>query len=263
MTMLLDILSDPRHRCDDQRTKQNIEGWRSRFADQVNKLPRYRVSPEVIDMVYQLREELRVPFPGEHKSCWVEFTSFTGGPAQDWSLGKKPAVFGVLVDDNMKGLAFIHVPDTGIIIDFVINIDNVPVQRFKVQGPREFKNDHEVNRRVGQLYVYALKVLFLLNHPKIVEAAPSAPFDPKLQRARVKNGKHPFCDHHEVVIHVTRKEQEARARVAEYEARHGVRLHRVRAHVKVQNDRLIRIAEYWRGDAALGAVKTKSYKVTL
>lgn len=105
-------------------------------------------------------------------------------------------------------------------------------------------------------------IISMIHNPRLVERRPVV-IDEALQRRRDKAGKRRLCDHHEVVIHVTRQEREARQAAENHEKRTGKRLHYVRMFHRLKMGKIERVREHWRGDASRGMSRRSNYKVVL
>lgn len=246
MTLILDLLNDERNFKSTIDKVIYVKWHGNQYPEMLasDRIPKYRVVEEVVDLARELGAEC--PLPEYGRPAWLEIMLSGIG-------------VGILVGDQGTGVMIMVDTRTKTWYDCFFDMNTMAV---KLTEPGRGKNQDMIMDRCEQILYYFRNCLALIQEPKIVATAPKV-YDTKLQRARVKSGKRPLSDHTEVVIHVTRKEQEARRHAAEYERRTGVRLHRVRAHVKVQNGQLKKIAEYWRGSASLGVKHTDTYRVKL
>lgn len=246
MTILFDMLSDPK--CFEMRdpiSKHVYESWAKNQIALAGNIPKYRISLEVMDIAHDLLDQLPDPVH-DGMSKWMEF-------------GKDGSRVGMLLTDDASCIMFAVNTKTRQWFDLIIKSDGNP---FYPAGSLTDKvTDQATMVALTKARSWLLKALTLIQSPRIVEHERKT-YDLPLQRARERSGKRPLSDHTEVVIHVTRREREAREHAAEHERRTGTRLHLVRAHYKMQRDKVIRIAEYWRGDASLGTKTTNRYRVT-
>lgn len=247
MTILFDMLSEPKHFYMEHPVSAHVfNTWNGQgFEMALANIEKYRVSMEVMDLAFELEASLPEPvFDGKAK--WLEF-------------GNKMSMVGMLISDENAHIVIGMSPIHKIWHDVAFKPDGSLAFPADLSGPTLKDRAAVVSLIKGRKML--LKALALIQQPRIVETARKT-YDLPLQHARVRSGKRPLTEHSEVIIHVTKREKEARVQ-AEQAMRAGKRLHLVRAHYKASHGRVIRIAEYWRGDASLGVKHTNTYRVKL
>jgi hypothetical protein len=107
---------------------------------------------------------------------------------------------------------------------------------------------------------HMIATLVLMNSKNCVEIRPVAP-PPKLNKARIKQGKTALLPYSTVEITLNRAAQRAGAGVSESE-REAMRLHLVRGHFKVRKTGVFWWHHFMRGDETKGEVVRKAHVLT-
>lgn len=249
---------------EDGKTEHVAYNW-TVLVETLIAAPKLRIMPQVYDIAVQVwgdveqdRQNLpRCQYPGD--GFWMEWI------IEDLRVG---VLF--ITEQNIITFTYHPVSNTWethrvgwLDGEFGMTVEmNRPPDPFRPITREDIAGDPEQLRGMGTLLSVTQILLSMMENPRLVEKQPKV-VDTALQRARVKRGARPLSDHAEVVIHVTRKEREARE-VAEAAIKAGRKLHFVRMFHRVKGGRVERVREHWRGNASLGVKpKPERYRVTL
>jgi hypothetical protein len=238
-------------------------GLDARLSERIAAAAKFRIMPQVIDMATDHVDRQQ---PTPHVECPTGPIWYEGvyAPQQETRDGGVTRLTSALFLDGGEGVLLMRAFTAKLgqgpieIIPAIWKNGNVTLVPFPDYHHDEFIWD------LAQSTAQVIQVVMaMLASPRVVDRKPIS-IDPPLQRARIKHGKPPLSDHTEVVVHVTRQEQDARDAAADHERRTGRRLHFVRSFVRTRRAKLERVREHWRGDAGIGVkARPERYRVTL
>lgn len=220
-------------------------------------LARYWISPEVVDMVREVGvTAVGWPSPLPERGWWAEC---------EMLMMRCGALFSDRNPDGSCDVIFITYDRVTDLWNNGVCIarNTLPYREHIELKHTALREDSEgfILRGILSIIHVFLAARKLMDEPRILEREETPP-PREVRRAAEKARRAVPAPVEYVTIHVSKREREARERIAAEEARTGKVFHKVRTHLRVrETGRVERVREHWRGDPGKGRKDAAFYRV--